>query len=298
MSPSENTTRLSAVLGDYPHTRPLKTGDVRSDDLTLDFVEVTPTNHAFKPMVREQRFDVSEMAVVTYLQAKSHGKPLLLVPAVMLGRLPHSMFVYDPRKGEVAPGDLAGRRIGIRSSTTTTGVWVRGILAEDYGVNLDRVQWVTFEEPHVAEYRDPSARAPEGRAILDMLFAGELDAVIGEKSSDPRLRPVFPDPDAAGRAWHGRHGFLPINHMVVVRTDLAAANPGLLAGLYDLLTRAKAAGAPRTEGDIDWAPFGIEANRAALQTIIRFSLEQGLIPRPFTVDELFEDWIRFGGPAA
>src|ERR1700746_3147728 len=142
-------------------------------------------------MVGEQAFDVCEMAIVTYLMAKAYQKPLVLLPATMLGRHQLAYAIYDGERGVLSPGDLEGRRVGIRSFTTTTGAWLRGILANDYGVNLDKVHWVTFEDPHVAEDKDTTERAPPGKKIVEMLFDGELDAVIGDKSADPRAKPLF-----------------------------------------------------------------------------------------------------------
>src|SRR6516165_6326984 len=153
--------RLHAVLGNHPHVLPLKRGEIRSSLFELEFIEYTPTNTAFKPMVREQAFDVCEMAIVTYLMAKAHGKPLVLLPATMLGRFQHAYALYNPERGTLAPSDLEGRRIGIRSFTTTTGAWIRGILANDYHVNLDKISWITFEDAHVAEYVDTTERAKD-----------------------------------------------------------------------------------------------------------------------------------------
>src|SRR5262245_19731940 len=124
--------KLRTVLGNHPHVQALKSGEVRSARFDFDFIAYTPTNTAFKPMVREQAFDVCEMAIVTYLMAKAHGKPLVLLPATMLGRFQHSYALYNPERGTLGPFDLEGKRIGIRSFTTTTGAWIRGILANDY----------------------------------------------------------------------------------------------------------------------------------------------------------------------
>jgi len=162
--------KLKAVLGSHPHVQAVKSGELRSDLFDLDFIAYTPTNTAFKPMVREQGFDVCEMAIVTYLMAKAHGKPLVLLPATMLGRFQHSYALYNPARGALGPSDLEGKRVGIRSFTTTTGAWIRGILANDYGVNLDKIRWVTFEDPHVAEYIDTT----------------EIDAVVVlQNAADP-----------------------------------------------------------------------------------------------------------------
>ncbi|WP_027571717.1 ABC transporter substrate-binding protein [Bradyrhizobium sp. WSM1743] len=282
--------KLKAVLGSHPHVKAVKSGELRSDLFDLDFVEYTPTNAAFKPMVREQAFDVCEMAIVTYLMAKAHGKPLVLLPATMLGRFQHSYALYNPAQGTLGPTDLEGKRVGIRSFTTTTGAWIRGILANDYGVNLDKVRWVTFEDPHVAEYVDTTERARKDKKILRMLLDGELDAVLGETSDNPKLKALFPDPAAEAAKWYARRGVVPVNHLVVVTEQLAKSRPDVLAGVYDLLKRNKAqAGPPATP---DLVPFGIEANRKPLELIVDYAFQQALIPRRYAAEELFDETTR------
>ncbi|WP_426440789.1 hypothetical protein [Bradyrhizobium genosp. P] len=282
--------RLRTVLGNHPHVAALKTGALRSDLFDLDFIEFTPTNAAFKPMVREQAFDICEMAIVTYLVAKAHGKPLVLLPAVMVGRFQHGYALRRADGATLAPADLEGKRVGIRSFTTTTGAWMRGILANDYGVNLDRINWVTFEDPHVAEYVDQTERAPDGKTILQMLKGGELDAVLGEASSDPALQPLFADPTNEAARWYRRHGVVPVNHLVVVTERLAVSRPDVVRDLYDLLKRGKAGAGPPATPDL--LPFGIDASRKSLDLIIDYCVQQALIPRRIAVDELFDDTTR------
>src|SRR5689334_11903640 len=264
--------KLKAVIGSHPHVQAVKSGALRSDLFDLDFIEYTPTNTAFKPMVREQAFDVCEMAIVTYLMAKAHGKPLVLLPATMLGRFQHSYALYNPAHGTLGPLDLEGKRVGIRSFTTTTGAWIRGILANDYGVNLDQIRWVTFEDPHVAEYVDTTERAPKDRKILQMLLDGELDAVLGETSDDPRLKPLFPDPKAEAERWYRQHGIVPVNHLVVVTEVLAKSQPDAVREVYQLLKASKAASQPT--GGIDFVPFGVEPVRKPLELIIGYAAQQ------------------------
>ena len=179
------TLRLRTLLGDHPGTSALKDGSLRSDLVAFDFADYSPTNKGFKPMVREQAFDVSEMAIVTYLMARSFGKPMVLLPNVVVARYQYAHAVYRADLGNLKPRDLEGRRVGIRSFTTTTGAWLRGILANEYGVDLDAIHWVTFEDAHVAEYVDTTERAPAGKQIVQMLLDGELDAVLGEKVEKP-----------------------------------------------------------------------------------------------------------------
>ena len=135
----------------------------------------------------------------------------------------------------------------MRAYSQTTGAWLRGILQNDYAVDLSRVQWVTFEDGHVAEAKEPPGviRAGADQDMTKMLIDGELDAAIygAELPNDPRLQSVIPDPDAAARAWYGQHGLVPVNHMVVVTDELARANPQAVAELYRLLEAGKQASA-------------------------------------------------------
>src|SRR5438309_4126175 len=184
------------MLGNYPNTKALKSGAVRSDLVDFDFVEVKVANNLFKQVVRDAKYDVAELAIVTYLQAKAYGKPYVLVPAVVVSRGQHHTIAYNPDRGPLEPSDLNGKRVGVRAYTVTTGTWVRGILASDYGVDLSKVEWISFEDPHVAEYQDPPfvKRAPAGKDMVQMLLDGELDAaVVGEKFPAPRLKDRIPD---------------------------------------------------------------------------------------------------------
>src|ERR1700751_3904058 len=211
---TEMAMRLRTLLGDHPGTSALKRGPIKSDLVAFDFVDYSPTNKGFKPMVREAAFDVSEMAIVTYLMAKSFGKPMVLLPDVVVARGQHGYALYNAKKGTLTPSDLNGKRVGIRSFPTTTGAWLRGILANDYGVDLGSIDWVTFEDAHVAEFKDTTKRAGAGKQIVQMLIDGELDAVLGEKVEHTDLKPLFADTAAEEKAWFAEHRVRPINHMV------------------------------------------------------------------------------------
>jgi 4,5-dihydroxyphthalate decarboxylase len=278
--------RLRILLGDHPHTAALKSGAITSDLVELDFAVYTPTNKGFKPMVRDGAFDVAEMAIVTYLMARSYDKPMVLLPDVMMARHQFGFAVTNPGAGIAGPKDLEGKRVGIRSFTTTTGAWLRGMLANDYGVNLDAIEWITFEEPHVAEYVDSTTKAPAGKAIMQMLFDGELDAVLGEKSDDPRVAQLFPDVAAAEKAWLARHGVVPINHMVVVSKQLSDTRPDVVREVHRMLEASRAAAAGKS------LSFDADAMNRSLALITDYSAQQGLIPRRFSVDELFDDVTR------
>jgi 4,5-dihydroxyphthalate decarboxylase len=278
--------RLRILLGDHPHTAALKSGAITSDLVELDFAVYTPTNKGFKPMVRDAAFDVAEMAIVTYLMARSYDKPMVLLPSVMMARHQFGFAVTNPGAGIAGPKDLEGKRVGIRSFTTTTGAWLRGMLANDYGVNLDAIEWITFEEPHVAEYADSTTKAPAGKAIMQMLFDGELDAVLGEKSDDPRGAQLFPDVAAEEKAWLARHGVVPINHMVVVSKQLSDTQPDVVREVQRMLEASRAAATGKVPA------FSKDDMRRSLELITDYSAQQGLIPRKFYVDELFDDVTR------
>ncbi len=282
-------TTLRIAIGDYPHTLPLKRGEIASSWLKLDFIEVKPMHTAFKPMVREHAYDASEMALVTAIQAKAYNKGLTLLPAAMLSRFQHGTVLYNSARGKLTPADLPGKRIGVRSYSQTTGVWIRGILENDYGVDLSGVQWVTFEDGHVAEAKEPPGviRAEHGADITQMLIDGELDAAIygAAMPNDPRLKSLIPDPDGAARDWYAKHRLVPVNHMVVVTDELARAKPQAVAELYRLLEAGKKAA--RQPGPLDTAPFGKEANRPALELLISYAVQQKLIPRKLSADELW-----------
>jgi 4,5-dihydroxyphthalate decarboxylase len=265
---------MKAMLGDYPVTKLFK------QKAGFDFVEVKVANTLFKRVVRELEFDVAELAIMTFLLAKAHGKPLRLLPAVLTARFQHPYLVTAQK---LTPKDLEGKRVGQRSYSVTTASWVRGILADDYGVDLSKVKWISFEEPHVAEFRDPPnvERAPAGKDITAMLLAGELDAaILGAIPQDERLKPVIVDPDAAAQAWQRKHGAIQINHMVAVKNSVGKDEA---RKIFDLLKQSKeAAGNPAMN------PFGIEENRRNLEVAIDCLFRQKMLPRRLTVEELFE----------
>jgi 4,5-dihydroxyphthalate decarboxylase len=276
---------LRTLLGDHPCVRALKDGTIKSDSVALDYVAYSPTNKGFKPMVRDGAFDVSEMAIVTYLMAKAVGKPMVLLPNVVVARFQHAYAVYRAELGTLTPRDLEGKRVGIRSFTTTTGAWLRGILANDYGVNLDKINWITFEDAHVAEFRDTTVRAPQGKQIIQMLLDGELDAVLGEKVEGPGLKLLFADSAAEQKTWFAKHNVVPINHMVVVSEKLSRTNPEAVREVVRML-RESAALAPTP---LAVPNFSAEEMSRSLALIGKYTAQQGLIPRTFTVDELFDD---------
>lgn len=289
---ADRVTTLNVAFDDYPQTLALKRGEVKSERFALNFTDIKPANRFFKPMVRELKFDISEMAIATFLQAKAYGKPLVLIPATIMGRFQHGTILYNAGRGTLTSADLPGKRVGVRSYSQTTITWVRGILANDYGVDLDRIHWVSQEDGHVAEYREPPGveRAAPEKNLLQMLRDGEVDAAIygADLPSDPNLKSVISEPDAAAASWYARYKAVPINHMVVATEMRSKSDPEAVREVFRLLVASKrAAGLPKP-GGIDFLPFGVEACRPALEMMIRFALQQRLLPRALTVEELFD----------
>ena len=294
--PNAGPVTLRTNLADYPATRAIKAGEVRADLVRFDFAGPKQAHEGFKAMVRERRFDAGELAIVTFLQAKAYGKPLVLLPAVIMGRFQHQCILVPAASDVREPKDLEGRRVGIRSYTQTTGVWVRGILQHEYGVDLNRVTWVCNDEGHLAEYREPAGveRLPAGaKKVEAMLLDGELDAAIlgGDMAGEPRVRHLIENPRAAALAWARKHGTVPINHLFAVDEVLARTRPDVVREIFSGLLASKQAAPPAKDG-LDFLPFGVEAMRKALELAIQYAFEQKVIPRRFDVDELFDDTTR------
>jgi 4,5-dihydroxyphthalate decarboxylase len=292
-----STLTLRALMGDYPNTIALKRGDVRSSIIDFDFADIKVPGLAFKRTVRNLEFDVSELDIVTYFQARAHDKAVVLVPAAITGgRPPHAAIVYNGERGELAPWELAGRRVGIRSTAVTTVMWLRGILASDYGVDLDGIRWVSFEDPNVAEYSEPDSveRAPTGRKAFDMLIDGELDAAVlyGNELKDARLRPLLPDASAAAEDWVKKHKLLPIGHMLVVKQSLSRSSPAMVEEIFRLVAESKERAGLTAKRGSDPLPLGVSACRKCLELALEYSYQQALIPHRMEVDDLFDDVTR------
>jgi len=214
---------------------------------------------------------------------------------VVVSRGQHHTIAYNPERGPLKPSELNGKRVGVRAYTVTTGTWVRGILASDYGVDIDKVEWITFEDPHVAEYHDPSIvkRAAAGKDLTQMLLDGDVAAgIVGDKLPDPKLKHLIPDADAVAQKWAERHHGVPINHMVVVRQELSRSRPDVIKDIFRQLHDSKRAAGLPDGGALDPYRFGVEACRPILDIIIDFCHQQKLIPRRISVDELFDDTTR------
>jgi 4,5-dihydroxyphthalate decarboxylase len=311
---------LTAVTRTQGATRALKDGSVQPDGCTLDFVEVPVLIQAFRRMVRTLDYDVTEMAFTTYLCARSFGKPFTALPVFLVrgfhhGAITRSVAAGPPVSADAVPQALEGRRVGVnRGYTVTTGVWARGILADQYGVDLSRVTWVPSGDEHVAEYQPPPNVVPAGPGedVPAQVASGELAAGVGFPGSafptdGPDVAPLLPSAEQAGYDALRDHGLYPINHLLVVRNELLAAHPELAPALFAAYATAKQQYVARlragaiTDPDpadrmnqrvmeitgADPLPYGIAPNRAMIDRLVRYAVSQQILDKPVSAEELF-----------
>ena len=300
-------TVLKTAVATYAHTKGLKDGTVTAPGIQLEHVDVTPITGAFRRMCRTLDFDVSEMAITTYLTARAYGKPFTALPVFVMRQFHHAPIVYNVKSGVVSPRDLEGKKVGVRAYTVTTGVWARGILATEYGVDLDKVTWVVVDEEHVREYEKPSnVMERPGANLADMLVKGELAAAIGVgKVESPDVKPLIANAADAEAAWYRKTGIYPLNHTVVVKDSLLQADPALAPRLFQAFKDAKAifleelSSGAELSGDAralaqrravvgdDPLPYGLARNRKAMDAVIQFARDQKILPRRVSPEEMF-----------
>jgi 4,5-dihydroxyphthalate decarboxylase len=305
-----STTSLTTVTRTQGNNRALKAGEVTPKHFRLDFEEVPVLVNAFRRMVRGLEFDVTEMAITTYMCARAYGKPFTALPIFLVRGFHHGAIAVNTNAGIRHPKDLEGRRVGVnRGYTVTTGVWARGILRDEYGVDLDRITWVLSGDEHVAEYRAPAnvVSMPPGANLAAMLESGDVAAAIGVETDHPDIAPLIPDAGEAGYNALATRGHYPINHLVVVKDDLLAAHPDLAADLFGAFAESKnrylaqlrtGGISPLTPTDVmnqrvmditgaDPLPYGIEPNRRVIEELIGHAVSQHILPERPAVDDLF-----------
>jgi 4,5-dihydroxyphthalate decarboxylase len=289
--PLTGAIRLRTNLADYPVTMALKEGRVSSPLVTLNFCGPKTAHDGFKAMLREGAFDAGELAIVTYLQAKAYGKPFVLLPAPISGRFQHHCIGYNIEYGALTPRDIEGRKVGVRTYAQTTGLWVRGVLQHEYGVDLNKVTWLTVDESHLTEYHDPAncQRIGSGRRLDEMMLSGEIAAAIlgVDMPKDPRVLTLIPNAQAEAQKWYRREGVIPLNHMFVVHEELSRRRPDVVREIFRMIAASRALAPAAAAASIP--PLGLEANRKGLEMAIEWSFEQKIIPRRLEVDELFND---------
>ena len=291
--PKTGPVTLQANIMEYLNTKALRSGEVRSDLVEIEFTGPKIANQGFKPLIREAKFHISELAVVSFLQAREAGKPLVMAPAPILSRFQHHCISFNTQRCPgLKPKELEGKLVGLRSYSQTTALWVRAILKHDHGVDLSKIRWSSYDPPHPAEVKDPDFVIPfdpAGRSVEDMLVAGEFDAaIIGTVIKDePKVATLFADPVAAALDWYARNKIVPVNHYLVMDANLPKERPDVVREVYRMIGDSKKAN-PLTTGGVDLLPMGFEANRPTIEKIIEFALEQGLITTRFKVEDLFD----------
>lgn len=301
---------LKTAIQTFGHTKALKDGSVTPHGFAFDFEEVSPIIQAFRRMVRGSEFDISEMAITTYLCARANGKKITALPIFLVRAFHHGAIVHNTTLGITNPKDLEGKKVGVnRGYTVTTGVWARGVLQHEHDVDLSKITWVLSGDEHVAEYQAPGnvVSIEKGKKLEDMLISGEIAAAIGVSVDHPDVKPLIADAKAIGFAALEASGYYPINHTLVVRDELLEAHPELAAQIFNAFARAKQAYVARlanneiaepTAADVlykrimdisgaDPLPYGIAPNRAMLETIMRFAREQGIVTTPMTIASVF-----------
>lgn len=318
---------LKIALATYGHTAALKDGSVPIHDFAPEFVEVKPIIAAFRRMVRDVEFDVCEMAPATYMIARAAGAPFKALPISIFRRFHHGGFVVRRGAGIAAPKDLEGKRAGVRAWSVTTGIWTRGILSDEYDVDLSKIDWLVDDEEHVASLRLPEnvRRCPEGRSLVNLLASGYLSAAftgnagIGRAGApaaawqaaatgvDPAYDELFGDSAVREAEWFRRTGAYPIHGVIVVKDSILAEHPHVARALLDAFVTSKrlyleqlAVGTTSFDTDDhyramqrivgpDPLPYGLAENRTSINYLIRYCFEQGLFPRLFSADEMFID---------
>ena len=297
-----STQTLKTAIGAYGHGQALKNGSVRPEGIDLEFIELNPITVAFRRMCRQVDLDISEMAITTYLTAKRYGRPFTAIPIFPVRQFHHGATVVNVKAGVEKPTDLEGKRVGVRAYTVTGGVWARSVLASEHGVDLSKVNWVLADDEHVEQFQKdapPSATYELGADIGKMLAAGELAGGIGVgRVESPDVKALIPNAHVAAAEFYRRTGIYPINHTVVVRDELLARDPSLAPRLFRAFKEAKdqwlsqatpeekaSAGSNIVEGDP--FPYGVANNRLAIEAIIGHAHDQKILPRRFSLEEIF-----------
>lgn len=316
--------RLKIAIATSGHTAMLKNGSVPIEGVDADFVEVVPIIQAFRRMVRDVEFDICEMAPTTYMIARARGAPYIALPIFVMRRFHHGGFVTRPDAGIQVPKDLEGRKVGVRAYSVTTGVWTRGIFVNEYGLDSSKVTWVVDDEEHVSSLQLPGnvVHAAPGKSLAGMMADGELQAGFTGPAGIGRAGPPTGDWEKAGQTaaqvypelipdvekveadWFRRTGIYPIHGTIVVKEEALARHPWLARALMDAFTKAKApylADLAGGKGDKpedkryrgflnlmpDPLPYGIKANKASIDALITYAVQQELIPSRPKLSDVF-----------
>jgi 4,5-dihydroxyphthalate decarboxylase len=300
--PSTATLRLKTAIGSYPHTQALKDQPKLPDGVELQHVEISPISDAFKRMCRQLEFDVAELSITGYLLARVYSKGFTALPVFPVRAFgsSHAAIALNTGTGVAEPRDLEDRQVGARAYSGAASFWARGVLTHEFGLNQDKVTWVSADEEHVLEYQQdapPNAVYELGADLNQMLLDGTLAAGIGLSAKGAHIRPLIPSARDAAVAYYRRTGIYQINHVIVVRDSLLAEHRWLAEALYSAFTAAKQQWL-RTSPDLssireldlpggDPLPYGLSNNRASIGALLQFATEQKILPRAYTVQEIF-----------
>src|SRR5215510_6549106 len=302
--------KLKTVFRPLGHTEALRQGTVRLKHFEIDYEDVPVLIQAFRRMVRRLEFDVCELAFTTYICAKQYGKAFTAIPVFPARVFHHGAILHNVNSNVRTPKDLEGKTVGVhRGYTVTTGVWARSILQHEYGVDLKKITWLLSGDEHVQEFRPPANVVPieKGKTLENMLASCEIPAAVNIELDHPDVKTLIPNPVEAGFEALRGTGHYPINHTVVVKDELLKAHPGLAADVFNAFAEAKNLYVERLrKGQIaaptktderykrvmeitgaDPLPYGIEPNRRMIEAVIQYAGEQGIINRPFRMEELF-----------
>jgi 4,5-dihydroxyphthalate decarboxylase len=315
---------LNAAITTYPHTAALKDGSVAVDGYEFDFsTELDPGTdphsvpdivNVFRTMTRELCWDISEMGVTTaLLGAKEYGVGYTPLPVFVTRRFDHASLSYNVNAVS-HPKELEGNRVGMRSPNVPDVLWSFAVLEEEFGVDISKIEWVVTGDEHIVDAVVADRCTLErGANLQELVETGGVAAIMAPyRGSSPDVRPVFDDVAAASRSWFQTHGYIPIHHAIVVRTELLRADPDLAPKLLDAFVAAKQPMLDRLARGEDvlatfsnprhvWGvqttaelmppddpnPYGIESNRAALEALVRYAHAQGAISRPYEIEEIF-----------
>ena len=290
---STQRPRVTAALSATPLCGEFARTVEAAGEIELDLKAIQPIHRAFRPMVMQAAFDLSELAIVTAIQAVDHGKPIIALPVTVASRFQHKCIVQNSSYTRLKPADLPGRRVAVRAYSQTTGAWVRTILEVEFGVESDSILWVTQEAPHVAEAAEPEnvLRDPNGAGPAELLEGGYVAAAIlgNDLPSDPWVEPVIEHPDVVARASFERSGVVPINHVVAVSRDFARRSPEAVRYIYR--TFAASRSAALSEEKLALYPFGADEMRHSVDVLLGSAAAQQLTTRLMTFDEVFGEAI-------
>jgi 4,5-dihydroxyphthalate decarboxylase len=317
-----NKIKLDLAIGDYPHTAELLNGAIPIEGVEPNFIRVVPQIGAYRRMVRQAEFDVCDIAPTTYIIARAYGAPFTALPIFLMRRFHHGGLLVRPGAGISHPKDLEGCKVGVRAYSVTTGVWTRGILMDEYGVDSSKITWVVDDEEHVTQLKLPGnvVHAPEGRSLADMMADGELaagfeaNAGIGRSGSptgggwqvrEANYPPLFRNADELEAAWYHKTGIYPIHGTVVVKDEVLKRHPWVAQSLFAAFSLAKTRWLAKLHsGEVNSAtdqkyrnlgetvggdplPFGTKANLPAMRSLADTAFKQKLTPRRMEINELF-----------